>query len=306
MPVDPPYEIIADGLKAGEVVPFFGAAASAVYNRPPNPAMPFGGELAATLAKAASYPAAAEPPDLALVASWFEHVQGNRRRLNGKLHEAFSVDCAPGLLHERLAAIATTRLYVTTNYDDLLERALAPRKPHLIIDRGDKGLRVVVQGGTSPPASASVGAGASPLSAASTGDDLYELLNDPQTHEPSHPILFKMHGSVDQADSRNDCYLITEEDYVDFLGRAGGKYIPPYISALMEGKDFLFLGYSLEDWNVRVILRKLLTGPVAGGVKFWAIVNGPNEIQQQVWQAQSLNIYPMDLLVFAEKLAKYL
>jgi hypothetical protein len=268
--------------------------------------MPFGGELAATLAKAASYPAADEPADLALVASWFEHVQGNRRRLNGKLHEAFAVDCAPGLLHERLAAIATTRLYVTTNYDDLLEQALAPRQPHLIIDRGDKGLRVVVQSKTSQPVPGPVAEGASPLSVASTGDDLYELLNDPQTKEPSHPILFKMHGSVDHADARNDCYLITEEDYVDFLGRSSGKYIPPYINALMDGKDFLFLGYSLEDWNVRVILRKLLTRPVSGGVKFWAIVNGPNQIQQQVWQAQNLNIYPMDLLVFAEKLAQHL
>jgi hypothetical protein len=306
MPVDPPYEIIADGLKAGEVVPFFGAAASAVYNRPPHPAMPFGTELAATLARAASYPAVDEPHDLALVASWFEHVQGNRRRLNGKLHEAFAVPGTPGLLHEKLAAIAATRLYVTTNYDDLPEQALAPRTPHLIIDRGDKGLRVVVQGKTSPPGSAPVGAGTSPLSAASTGDDLYGLLNDPQTNEPSHPVLFKMHGSVDHADPRNDCYLITEEDYVDFLGRAGGKYIPPYISALMDGKDFLFLGYSLEDWNVRVILRKLLTRPVSGGVKFWAVVDGPNEIQQQVWQAQNLNIYPMDLLVFADKLAQYL
>jgi hypothetical protein len=306
MPVNPPYEIIADGLKAGEVVPFFGAAASAVYNRPPNPTMPFGGELAAILAKAASYPAAGEPPDLALIASWFEHVQGNRRRLNGKLHEAFAVQGAPGLLHKKLAAIQATRLYVTTNYDDLLEQALAPREPHLIVDRGEKGIRVVVQGKTAQPGSSAAASATPSLPASSTGDELYELLNDPQTHKPSRPIVFKMHGSVDHADVRNDCYLITEEDYVDFLGRAGGKYIPPYVSALMEGMDFLFLGYSLEDWNVRVILRKLLARKVAGDVKFWAIVNGPNDIQQQVWQAHHLNIYPMDLLVFADELAKYL
>jgi hypothetical protein len=354
----PPYDFIAEGLKRGEVVPFFGAAASAVY-RPPNepwnagkPFMPFGDELARTLAKAAQYPAdeaykgaiaslsqaleqvawrceedrrlikselsrageeqpndpAAEQgscplapallaqfgvtPDLALVASWAEH-QGHRRAVDRKLHESFAVDCTPGLLHEKLAGIEATRLYVTTNYDDLLEKALAPRQPHVIIDRGDKGLRVFAAGTTPTPVS-------------STGDELYDLLNDRNTQQPSRPVIFKMHGSVDKADASNDCYLITEGDYVDFLGRAAGKYIPPYITALMQGKDFLFLGYSLVDWNVRVILRKLLTRPVAGPVKFWAIVSGHSEVEQRLWQAQNLNIYPMDLLAFAKELAKYL
>ena len=83
-------------------------------------------------------------------------------------------------------------------------------------------------------------------------------MTDTETGEPSAPILFKMHGSIDRKNRKNDSYLITEEDYVDYLGRDQGNYIPPYINRLMQGKNFLFLGYSLEDWNVRVILRKLL------------------------------------------------
>jgi hypothetical protein len=57
--VDPPFGPIADGLKDGQVIPFFGAAASAVY-RPPTeqwepgkPFMPFASELASTLVDAA-------------------------------------------------------------------------------------------------------------------------------------------------------------------------------------------------------------------------------------------------------------
>ena len=143
---DPPrYDFIAGGLKNGEVIPFFGAAASAVCRsanetwKPGSAFMPFGAELAATLAKAASYTAAEKaykkaiadlssaveginwhcegdrdlmlselsrvaekgsqsalalvlndylgtPPDLAFVASWAEHVQGNRRAIDRKLH----------------------------------------------------------------------------------------------------------------------------------------------------------------------------------------------------------------------------
>jgi hypothetical protein len=340
--VDPPYRFIADGLKAGEVVPFFGAAASAVYRpqnerwEPGKPFMPFGGELAVSLATAASYPAGDEAftsalddvmraigaigcqvpaeeakekltpvlrrhigssPNLAVIASWAEHVQGNRRAVDRELRQSFAVECKPGLLHTKLANVEETRIYITTNYDDLLESALAPRQPHVLVDRGDKGLWVSV-------------AGAPFKQVAATGDELYDLLDDRDTQQPSRPILFKMHGSIDKLNARNDCYLITEEDYVDFLGRSGGSYLPPYVNGLLEGKDFLFLGYSLEDWNIRVILRKLLkrtrdAKDKEAQVRFWAIVRGRSDVEQQVWQARELNIYPMELCTFAEKLANF-
>jgi len=197
------------------------------------------------------------------------------------------------LLHNKLASIEGTQVYVTTNYDDLLEKALAPRQPHLIIDRGDKGLWVSAAGRPLRPVAA-------------TGNELYELLNDPNTQGPSRAILFKMHGSIDKMDARNDCYLITKEDYVDFLGRTSGSYVPPYVLGLMEGKDFLFLGYSLEDWNVRVILRKLLKRSRPDSVRFWAIVSGREETEEELWEARDLKIYPMDLLLFAEELANEL
>jgi hypothetical protein len=300
--VGPPYGFIANGLKKGRIIPFFGAAASAVY-RPPNepwepgkPFMPFGPELALTLAKAANYPKSliGSTPDLALIASWAEHVQGTREYVNDNLHRSFAVKCSPGVLHHTIAGVEATRLFITTNYDDLLEQALAPREPHLIVDRGSQGLWVTA-------------AGKEPEQVPPTGDRMYELLNDPKTQLPSRPIIFKMHGSVDKAEPDKDCYLITEEDYVDFLGRDSGYYVPPYINALMQGKDFLFLGYSLGDWNVRVILRKLLKRtPTAKPVKCWAIVSGKTQVAQQVWQAQNLNIYPMDLPEFATELASHL
>jgi SIR2-like domain len=301
-PIGPPYGFIATGLSRGRIVPFFGAAASAVY-RPPDEQwkpgksfLPFGSELARMLAKDANYPEGlmSGSLDLALIASYAE-VQANRSYLDDNLHKAFSADCNPGDLHTTIAGFEATRLYVTTNYDDLLEKALAPRQPHLIIDRGSHGLWVTPSG-------------KQPEQVPQTGQRIYELLNDEKTQLPSRPIIFTMHGSVNKAHSDEDCYLITEEDYVDFLGRDGGCYVPPYIDALMQGKDFLFLGYSLADWNVRVILRKLLkrSTALARPVKCWAIVNGKNRVEQQVWQANNLNIYPMDILAFAKELSGYL
>jgi SIR2-like domain len=232
-------------------------------------------------------------PSLALIASWAQHVAGSRKAVDFALREAFAISCQPGPLHQQLAGIEGTKLYVTTNYDDLLEQALAPRQPHLIVDRGEKGLWVGVAGEKLQPV-------------ASTGNELYDLLNDPESQAPSRPIIFKMHGSVDKGDPRNDSYLITEEDYVDFLSRTSGSYIPPYLMGLMEGKAFLFLGYSLEDWNVRVILRKLLKPPKSDDVRCWAVVRGRGAREQEVWQARDLNVYPMDLSDFAVNLKDFL
>jgi hypothetical protein len=72
----------------------------------------------------------------------------------------------------------------------------------------------------------------------------------------------KMHGSVDIENKDNDYFLITEEDYVDFLASQGkGITIPQPLVEHLERQDdqlrFLFLGYGLQDWNFRVMLQKL-------------------------------------------------
>jgi SIR2-like domain len=332
-------------------VPFLGSAASAV-GRPEElrwsfrkPFFPFGAELADELARDSSYYSLAEAgqdvalkelldaatrvtpsvdreklrtafepvickhvgmPSLSLIASFFVHVQSTRRDLDQQLRETFNVETKPGTLQTTLAKIPKIKLYVTTNYDDLIERALAevdpPRYPHVLVDRLDKGLWIYKQD-------------AAPESVDPT--DLDDRLGDPRTGEPTAPIVFKSHGSIDRKSCLNDTYLITEEDYVDFLGRAQGDYIPAYIRRLMAGKKLLFLGYSLEDWNVRVILSKLLnsrrqtrvtrtrktttrigrtTRSCATGRSYAAAT------EQRVWQARNLNIYSMDLREFAKKL----
>jgi SIR2-like domain len=357
---NPPHRIIAEDLNDGLVVPFFGAAASAIC-RPEGeswalgkPFLPFGSELAMALADYGEYgavdaayasaledlvqvvtrlcpgitPAEAKqaldpvlrkhvggPPALALIASWLEEVRGHRRAVDRKLRECFAIDCAPGLLHEKLAGIEGTKLYVTTNYDDLLEKALAPRVPRIVVDRGPNGLWAGIVGEKLKEVSP-------------VGKQLDELLGEAESGEPSHPIVFKIHGSVDKADRNNDSYIVSEEDYVDFLGRPRDSYIPAYFAGLMRGKSFLFLGYSLEDWNVRVILRKLLrstwklqrvsqesqklpaesrssedsTEPMPS----WAIVRGRSHREQQVWAARGVQVFSEDLAKFAEELGKFL
>jgi hypothetical protein len=347
--IQPPYGPIASGLDLGEVVPFFGSAASAIC-RPKDEGskwsfrkkfFPFGAELADKLAHYTSYYSSAEAgqdaaltelldaaakvapgidpkalrdefepvvrkhvgtPPLALIASFFSEVQSTRSDLDKQLRETFIVDTDYGPLQRTFAEIPAIKLYVTTNYDDLIERALAGanRHPSVLVDRLDKGLWIYEKD-TAPKV-------VNPI-------DLDALLGD-ETGKPKAPIVFKLHGSMDRTSPEYDSYLITEEDYVDFLGRAQGDYIPAYIRRLMGGKRLLFLGYSLEDWNVRVILSKLNSRrqpsqlsdagsaqtPSNEDVRNWAIVKGRNDAEQRVWQAKNLNIYSMDLREFTEKL----
>ncbi len=109
------------------------------------------------------------PPGLALIASYYAQVQGTRKMLEGKLHQAFDVATEPSPLHIRLAAIDAISLYVTTNYDDLLERALVRRHPHILVDRLDKGFAIIAT---------ETGA---PELIARTGPDLEKRLADPVT-----------------------------------------------------------------------------------------------------------------------------
>jgi hypothetical protein len=70
----------------------------------------------------------------------------------------------------------------------------------------------------------------------------------------------------------------------------------------MQGRSLLFIGYSLEDWNVRVILSKLLRTNRQGDLNYWAIVRGRADTERRIWKRKGLEIYPVDLLRFSDRL----
>jgi hypothetical protein len=121
------------------------------------------------------------------------------------------------------------------------------------------------------------------------------------------PIIYKMHGNLDRDDRAYDWFLITEEHYVDFLGRPETGQVPPTLAALMKKRNFLFLGYGLKDWNVRVMLRKLalMRGP-ASKIDSWAIVKEASVSEKELWAAQNIQMFEMDLDDFAARLGEEL
>ena len=55
----------------------------------------------------------------------------------------------------------------------------------------------------------------------------------------------------------------------------------------------LFLGYSMRDWNLRVILRQIWSeqGVSTGG---WSIQLNPSEIDVRFWARQRIEILDVD------------
>jgi hypothetical protein len=216
------------------------------------------------------------------------------------LRTVFDIEVKAGLLHECIASADQLRLVVTTNYDDLIERALEARwsevnsearKPWIVVDRGEPGVMFYRQPNT--------------LLQEVDPDRLRDVLVDPEpapgNPKRERPVLFKMHGSLNRQDWQQDFFMITEEHYLDFLGRPKGL-IPSMLSTIMRSSSFLFLGYGLRDWNIRLMLRKLMKTRGSERVKSWAVVKSASLAEKRLWGHHDITIFEVDLNVFAREL----
>ena len=71
-------------------------------------------------------------------------------------------------------------------------------------------------------------------------------------------MILKVHGAVDREARANDSYVISEDHYLEYLSetRLTDLFPAPLLETLFTS-HFLFMGYRLTDWNVRVILQQI-------------------------------------------------
>lgn len=72
--------------------------------------------------------------------------------------------------------------------------------------------------------------------------------------------LYKMHGCIsDPGDEEKRNLVITEEDYINFLSNCLStdpkKRVPFSVMARLAESPVIFIGYSLSDWNFRVVFK---------------------------------------------------
>ena len=103
-----------------------------------------------------------------------------------------------------------------------------------------------------------------------------------------------MHGTVGQATDQWDNFVITEEDYVEFLSRmTTNSAVPALFYPYFRERSFLFLGYSLRDWNMRAILRLLRTD--WDREQWWAVLDEPDPLDVKSWERRNVTFYAMTL-----------
>jgi SIR2-like domain len=271
------------------VIPFLGAGAN-LCGRPSgvswraSGSLPSGAELAAELAETYAYP---EPDasDLLRVAQYVDLAVGDAA-LFEDLHAVFAGVYQPNALHRLLAGLpgrfraqrreVCGQVVITTNYDDALEQAFAEAGEEVDVvyyttDPGGPGRFIHIRPDgerTEMP----------------RGTDYREFALEQRS------IILKVHGAVNRADVLGDSYVITEDHYIDYLARESvGRLLPAYLMARMRTNHFLFLGYGMRDWNLRVILRSIWAQQTRRFTS-WAIQRAPHEIDQRFWERHRVDI----------------
>jgi hypothetical protein len=227
-------EQIAGAVASGQCILFLGAAAHAPppddapfhYPAPLRP--PLGGGLSRALAEtcqlARRFPDE-DPENLQRVALFYE-IERSRRQLVEEIRNTVQVGKRPSPILRALAELAFPRV-ITTNYDQLFETALrlAGKEPRV-----------------------------------SVYTPRLEPTRDFRNPTPENPVVFKIHGDIDHEES----LVVTDEDYIRFLLRMSNKEpydpIPITLKADLTEWTTLFVGYSLLDYNLRLLFQALHWG----------------------------------------------
>jgi hypothetical protein len=290
--LDAHYKLLLPMLVERHVIPLLGSGA----NRCGRPAgsdwadghLPDARELAHYLAEHSEYPDD-EPIDLLRVSQYIAVTLG-AGALYDRLHEVFAGKSVPNPLHRFLAALPAERrrrqlvpghVIVTTNYDDALEVAFeeageAYDVVTYIADGDDAGRfqHHVWHGGTA----------------------VIELPNEyAGLALGERTVILKLHGAIDRVDPLQDSFVITEDDYIAYLTRTDlANLLPATLAAELSRHHFLFLGYSLRDWNLRVILHRIW-GRQRRRYNSWAVQLSPDVLDQAFWEERKVEIREVSL-----------
>jgi hypothetical protein len=289
------YKTMMRLLIEGRVIPFLGAGAN-LCGRPLEQVwqegqqyLPSGAELSAYLKRDWH---SCNETELTRVAQWVLEMGGSGELFNA-LHELFNRNYPPTALHTFLASLpgllAAKRyppryqLIVTTNYDDLLEQAFRAAGQEFdvvtyISDGDDRGKFFHVD----PAGQTRV-------------IDIPNQYSDVAVEKRT--VILKIHGAVNRSgtDGESDSYVITEDHYIEYLTRTElANLVPVTLAAKLRKSHFLFLGYGLRDWNMRVILHRL-AGEQKLTYKSWAIQRDPTELDQKFWDRRDVDILDVSL-----------
>jgi SIR2-like domain/TIR domain len=123
-------------------------------------------------------------------------------------------------------------------------------------------------------------------------------------------VIVRIGGTVDDPSAGfpwEDNYVITEDHYIDFLsGGAAGEVVPVQILTKLRRANYLFLGYTIADWRLRVFLQRIWKDSKGGRAKYWAIEHEPDALEEELWRNANVKLHQSTLTDYLRGLYTYL
>ena len=265
---------VVKALVSGRVVPVLG--------------LDGGEDLAERLALAFGYPTD-RPTDLARVSQYIATMNGSGP-LYDELHRRFEEAAEPQPVHEFLAWLAPIlrargaphQLIISTRYDLALERAF---------ETAGEEVDVVTYVATGRHRGKfwhrAPGEEPRPIDVPNTYAT--ELSLDRRT------VFLKLHGAVDPFPERAwESFVITEDDYIDYLGRSDVvSSVPVALAAHLRRSHFLFVGYEMVDWNLRLVMHRVW-GDRPLAYRSWALGPEPTALEQAFWRRFEVDVLDVE------------
>jgi DNA-binding SARP family transcriptional activator len=219
--------------------------------------------------------------------------------LHDELHLALDRDFETSALHEWLAGLPPLlrhrrlpqQLIVSTSFDTGVERAF---------DAAGEEIDVVVY----------VAAGRDRgkfLHILPSGEA--RVVEEPNTYTglalEERSVLLKIHGHVDRGETRErESFAVSEDDHIDYLaGAEAGGTVPVQLAARLRRSHLLFLGYHVDDWSLRVFLRRVW-GHDRLAYRSWAVQPAAEALARELWRERGVEAYDVGLDGYSEQLAR--
>ena len=229
------WKHILSSIDKHRLLPFLGAGMAV-------PFLPLAKDLANELANEYDYPFKEDSNDLSQVTEFlsFKYPDTNvAKEAVCRMIKNFSKEFffrSNDNTHYSLLSDLDFPLYITTNYDLLLEETLKSQ-------------------GKEPVSEFCIWSESLEKFAEEEGY-ISVFDNDEFNYDSNKPIVYHLHGLVDHPYS----LLLTKSDYIDFLVtliRKGDHMLPVHIRALYSICNLLFIGYRLQDPNFHVLNKFL-------------------------------------------------
>jgi DNA-binding SARP family transcriptional activator len=279
--LDPVGEVV-ETLLAGRLVPVLGSSVV---------------ELAAHLSRRFGY--ALESSELPRVAQYVAVMMG-AGPLHDELHALLEADVAPTPVHQFLASLPPVlrergkphQLIVTTSYDLALERAFLDANEEFDV------VSYIATGRNRGRFCHIEPSGKGTL-IERPNEYVTELSLDRRT------VILKLHGQVDRTTERAwESFVVTEDDYIGYLAQAEVAHaVPVSLAAKLRRSHFLFLGYTMADWNLRLLLYRLW-GDQPLSYRSWAVQEESKPFELEFWRRHDVNVIDVQLRDYVGALAR--